>query len=98
MNHTRGFIFDAAKKHHGKNSFKSKSLTSFTKWLKMRFKEGRYPLVDQAEIATIAGETDLRLIHSSADLPRATWIGHATMLVQYRGINFLTDPHLTDHL
>ncbi len=97
MKYIRGFIFDVAKKHHGKNSFKSKSLTSFAKWLKMRFKEGRYPLVDQAEIAPIVGETDLRLIHSPADLPRATWIGHATMLVQYRGINFLTDPHLTDH-
>ena len=97
MNPARGFTFDAAKEHHGKNRFNSRSVTSFIRWLKMRFKEGRYPLVDQAELAPIVGETDLRLIHSSADLPRATWIGHATMMVQYRGINFLTDPHLTDH-
>jgi len=38
---------------------------------------------------------DLELINASAELPRVTWIGHATALVQYRDINFLTDPHLT---
>ena len=77
------------------DSFKSGSVTSFAKWLRMRLKEGSYPSIDQAEVASIVDEIDLNLIHSSADLPRATWIGHATMLVQYRGVNFLTDPHLT---
>ena len=97
MNQAGGFTFDPTKEHHGKNRFNSRSVTSFTKWLKMRFKEGRYPPIDQAEIASIVQDPDGELIHSPADLPRATWIGHATMLVQYRGINFLTDPHLTDH-
>jgi len=96
MDHPKGFKFDLEKEHHGGNSFKNRSVTSFAQWLRMRFKEGNYPSIDQAKIASIVEKTDLRLIHSSADLPRATWIGHATMLVQYRGVNFLTDPHLTD--
>lgn len=31
--------------------------------------------------------------HSEATL---TWIGHSTFLLQYQGINILTDPHLTE--
>jgi N-acyl-phosphatidylethanolamine-hydrolysing phospholipase D len=70
---------------------------SFPDYLKMRLKEGGFPTVDKADIASVIGKADMKLIHSSAsfDSPLATWVGHATMLVQFRGINFLTDPHLT---
>ena len=82
--------------HHGENRFKSTNKGSFLKWLKMRINKGDYPLVDQADIKSIIKKTDLKLINSPSDLPQATWIGHATVLVQYNGINFLTDPHLTE--
>ena len=53
------------------------------------------------DIEYILAEAELSQINlrpaSSADVPRATWIGHATVLVQYQGINLLTDPHLTDY-
>ena len=29
------------------------------------------------------------------DIPTLTWIGHSTLLIQYKGLNILTDPHLT---
>ena len=29
------------------------------------------------------------------DIPTLTWIGHSTLLIQYKGVNILTDPHLT---
>ena len=64
-------------------------------WLTMRFNEGSFPEVNPADIKSITQPANLALINSVAESPRATWIGHATMLVQYRGINFLTDPHLT---
>ena len=66
----------------------------------MRFKQGPTPSVAQRDIEFLLAEVELSQIDlrssSSADVPRATWIGHATVLVQYQGINFLTDPHLTD--
>lgn len=35
---------------------------------------------------------DLRRIATPGAAPQVTWIGHATALIQYRGINVLTDP------
>lgn len=31
-----------------------------------------------------------------SDQPRVTWLGHSTFLIQYQGINILTDPILTN--
>jgi len=35
---------------------------------------------------------DGRFLRSNTTIPTATWIGHATLLVQMDGVNFLTDP------
>jgi len=100
-NYSNNVKYDSNKVHHGKNSFKTKRSTSIFQWLSMRFKEGPTPSVAQKDIESILAEVELSQIDlksaSSADVPRATWIGHATVLVQYQGINFLTDPHLTDY-
>ncbi len=74
---------------------RNKSRTSFLKWLKMRLKEGQYPRVKLSDLQQIIVKPDRKLIFSPADQPRATWIGHATVLIQYGKINILTDPHLT---
>ncbi|BCL60355.1 MBL fold metallo-hydrolase [Desulfomarina profundi] len=71
------------------------SRTSFLKWLKMRLKEGRYPGINPLDLQKIVVKPDRKLIFSPADQPRATWIGHATVLIQYGQINILTDPHFT---
>lgn len=70
---------------------------TFLKYLRMRLKEGRFPPVSAKETASIVGKIDLELIAHPADRPQITWIGHSTVLAQYNGINFLTDPHLTDY-
>ena len=53
----------------------------------MRLKQGLTPSVAQRDIEFILAEVELSQIDlrssSSADVPRATWIGHATVLVQY---------------
>ncbi len=80
----------------GRNGFPSTNTVSILQWFRMRLKEGRYPRVEREHIESVRGEVDKGLIHSASEQPRATWIGHATVLVQYRGINYLTDPHLTE--
>ena len=64
---------------------------------RMRQREPDPAPLDPAEIASIVSIADLELINSPAEQPRVTWIGHATSLVQYRDINYLTDPHLTSY-
>ena len=87
--------YDRSKPHHGDGQFISNKSGSFFSWVSMRWRENSPPQIDDSALASIVGEVDHSLINSPADLPRATWIGHATVLVQYRGINFLTDPHLS---
>ena len=89
--------FDPNKPHHGDGRFVSKKEGSFFGHMFMRMREDDPQPRDPEDIATIVGETDRALIASAAEQPRVTWIGHATALVQYRGINYLTDPHLTQY-
>ena len=92
-----GVKFDPAKPHHGDGEFIGVKQASFTAHYEMRKREGDPPVPTPAEIASIVTEADRALIASPAEQPRVTWIGHATSLVQYRGINYLTDPHLTQY-
>ena len=89
--------YDPDKDHHTEKGFKTRTDRSFTDWLSMRFREGDYPSVGKEQAQTILAEADIKKITSQANVPRVTWVGHATVLVQYKGINYLTDPHLTDY-
>ena len=89
--------FDPARPHHGDGEFVTLHKPSLVKYFFMRLREGGAPPRDPAEVASIVGRADLELIHADAERPRVTWIGHASTLVQYRGINFLTDPHLSQY-
>jgi len=90
-------VFDPDKAHHGDGKFVSVKEGSFLEWLAMRWREESPPEYDPEEVQSIVGEADRVLIDSASDIPRATWIGHSTVLVQYQGVNFLTDPHLTQY-
>ena len=92
-----GVQFDPTKAHHGDGEFNSVKRGSFFDHYRMRQQEPDPPIPDPVEIATIVTTPDLALINSAADEPRVTWIGHATALVQYKDINYLTDPHLTQY-
>jgi len=92
-----GVDFDPAKAHHGNGEFISTKQGSFLGHFFMRLREDDPPLLDPEEIRSIVGAADLDLIESFATQPRVTWIGHATALVQYKGISYLTDPHLTQY-
>lgn len=92
-----GVQYDADKPHHGDGEFISVKQASFSAHYEMRKREGDPPVPTPEEIASIVTEADLDLVRSPAAKPRVTWIGHATSLVQYRGVNYLTDPHLTQY-
>jgi N-acyl-phosphatidylethanolamine-hydrolysing phospholipase D len=51
-------------------------------------------LVPESRVAPLASVTpDLRALRDNVHEATVTWIGHATLLVQLDGVNFLTDPN-----
>ncbi len=88
-------IYDSPQWNATERKFNTHSKGSLINWLQMRFKEGRFPPITQAQADSIVTSVDRRVIDSPADQARATWIGHATVLVQHKGVAYLTDPHLT---
>ena len=92
-----GVVFDPDKAHHGDGEFISVKQGSFFGHFMMRLREDDPPARDPEEIKSIVGVADRQLLGTYAAQPRVTWIGHATSLVQYQGISYLTDPHLTQY-
>lgn len=91
--------YDATKPHHTPTGFRnneigpiSKSLSDVYRWLRER---GQADSREPAPTPTV--RADLQAIHGNARAgtamrPAATWIGHASVLVQASGLNVLTDP------
>ena len=92
---SNGVVYDQTQAHHGDGEFVSKKQGSFFGHLFMRMREDDPPPRDPVQVQAIVAEVDHALVNSYASSPRATWIGHATTLLQYKGVSFLTDPHLT---
>ena len=40
-------------------------------------------------------ENDLEFLKNNRSEPTLTWIGHSTLLLQFEGLDILTDPHMT---
>ncbi len=89
---------DGAPEHHTTRGFKnlyiedpSKTFFSFL-WMRMF---GDEPWADHEKTASQVPfqmlELD-RVENPSADKMQVSWLGHSTFLVQYQGINLLTDP------
>ena len=66
----------------------SKGLATVFKW---RFTRNSQTLVDFEQL-----EPDLPFLQLNRKEETLTWIGHSTFLWQYRGINLITDPHLSN--
>ena len=94
---SNGVVFDPTKAHHGDGEFISNKKSSSLAWIALNRKEGKPPVIDHEAVKAFVTAVDMSLIESKAEVPRATWIGHATVLVQYQDINYLTDPHLTQY-
>ncbi len=85
--------------HHGEKGFqnvyasKSKKFFDFIKWRLSRI--GKDNPAEKSYDFPMA-ENDPAFLRANRNHTTLTWIGHSTLLFQIKGINILTDPHLSD--
>jgi N-acyl-phosphatidylethanolamine-hydrolysing phospholipase D len=77
---------------HNLRRFRAPSFVDFLSWQALRLFKGRPPDRKSFPLARV----DLEFLKNNRQLGAATWIGHATLLVQIAGKNILTDPHFSD--
>ena len=87
--------------HHTKNGFQNPYVESkkrgFFKYMKMRFfSDEEFADYESNAHKIPRVETDLEMLQNPPENLQVTWIGHATVLIQYKGINILTDPMFSD--
>jgi N-acyl-phosphatidylethanolamine-hydrolysing phospholipase D len=87
--------------HHTKDGFQNpyveKKKRGFFKYMKMRyFSNEKFADYEANAHKVPRVETDIAAIQHPMDALQVTWIGHATILIQYNGVNILTDPMFSD--
>lgn len=92
--------FDPNKPHHTKAGFQNNYLSepiggSLLKWQWQRITAG-LPKAPANGYAFPVEQPDLAWLAQNRTINSATWIGHATVLMQINGINLLTDPVFSD--
>ena len=96
--------YDPGKPHHRSDGFRNleafehERFGEFVRWKWQQWKNGGPPA---AQAPTPVVEPDLTFIGRNARAgaamqPAATWIGHSTVLMQFGGINLLTDPMFSE--
>lgn len=88
--------YDPQKPHHTKDGFKNNYLTesiggAFLRWQYERITQG-LPKPPENHYAFPTVRPDLDWLRHNRTQTSATWIGHATVLMQVNGVNLLTDP------
>lgn len=84
--------------HHAENGFRnpylkqSQSEKSVFSFLKMRLTTDEWAEHGAQRDAVPQQKVNLDKIYAPCPRPQITWIGHSTFLIQYRGVNILTDP------
>ena len=87
--------------HHTEDGFRNpypvdrRRRNFFYYWYMRLFVED-FPDYEQVAHLVPRKALDAGRLSQPADQPRVAWIGHATFLVQYRGVNLLTDPHFSE--
>jgi len=96
----RNPYYDPGKKHHTINGFANAHDYKITHLSALKWQFGRMrnrqPKKSALKITTIT--PNLSYLHSGHHDISATWIGHATVLLQLDGLNILTDPVFGKHI
>ncbi|MBL8385361.1 MAG: MBL fold metallo-hydrolase [Burkholderiales bacterium] len=94
--------YDTAKAHHTPQGFRNNYLAelgnggaNFWKWQWERLRDG-LPKQPANGYGFPVAAPDVAWLRANRSRTAATWIGHATVLLQVAGVNILTDPHITD--
>jgi L-ascorbate metabolism protein UlaG (beta-lactamase superfamily) len=92
--------YDRNKAHHTPDGFRNlyiddsaKGFSAFAKWKWQQLFMDR-PDSDAYDFPV--DKTRHAAIRQNESRPSLTWIGHATFLIQFKGINILTDPQFSD--
>lgn len=92
--------YDPTRPHHTPSGFRNNHLDdfftgSFWAWQWERWRQGLpKPPVSVEEMQPV--QADIGWLQHNRSEPVATWIGHATVLLQAGGLNILTDPMLSE--
>jgi L-ascorbate metabolism protein UlaG (beta-lactamase superfamily) len=87
------------KPHHTENGFRNIYLEEdhgFFQFLRWRWERLWKDIPSTEAYKFPVASTDLSFLHSNKDIITLTWIGHATFLLQIKGMNILTDPHFSE--
>ena len=90
--------YDSAKAHHTKSGFRNvyyqddKGLWEFLKWRWEKFFKD-IPDIDDYHFEIDSSQH--HLLRNNHNRTSLTWIGHATFLIQFKGLNILTDPQFS---
>ncbi|KPK00770.1 MAG: MBL fold metallo-hydrolase, partial [Nitrospira bacterium SG8_35_4] len=85
--------------HHAGNGFRNLHLEEdhgFFQFLRWRWERlwKDIPSADSYEFPL--AENDPAFLRTNRNKTTLTWIGHATLLLQIKGVNILTDPHFSE--
>lgn len=97
--------FEASKPHHRPEGFTNnygpaggKPLSELLQWFADRAREGlpKPPTTVFPNYQFDLAKPDLEFLAKNRSAVTATWVGHATMLLQVGGLNIITDPHFSE--
>ena len=91
---------DRTRAHHTPSGFRNlyyddnaKGFAAFVKW---RWEQLFKDVPDSTDYNFPVDKSGHTAIQANQSRPSLTWIGHATFLLQFKGINILTDPHFSE--
>jgi N-acyl-phosphatidylethanolamine-hydrolysing phospholipase D len=85
--------YDPYKPHHLKHGFRNVHVTERMKKRGLMYWLLHELTTEDEPFSPPTAAPDMeRILRPDPDVAQLTWIGHSTFLIQYRGINVLTDP------